>query len=215
MKRTAIFLVIGIFALTLGVLLNTMIMPSNGPANGLPETEIMQGGTSFIGQEKPLLDFKLVAGDGQALTKEGMQGHWTFLFFGYTQCPDICPLTLQIMKHTLTELKPEVDAGEVKGLFVSVDPKRDTPEKLKEYVGYFHPAITGATGEKSQLDSLTRSLGIIYQMVDNKENPDNYLVDHSASILLINPKGEFAAVLSPPHEASIMAADFRALKSRQ
>lgn len=214
MRRIALFTVIGIFALALGVLLNTMIMGTGEETSALPDTEIMQRGTSFIGQEKPLIEFELTGGDSETINRESMKGHWTFLFFGYTQCPDICPLTLQIMKHTLDELKPEVDAGEVRGMFVSVDPKRDTPAKLKQYVGYFHPSIIGATGEKEQIDALSRSLGIIYNVVENKQNPDNYLVDHSAAILLINPEAEFAAVLSPPHEAAIMAADFRALKSR-
>lgn len=213
MKKTALFLVIGIFALALGVLFNTMIMGPGDKVAAMPDTEILQRGTSFRGQEKALIDFHLVGEKGDSVTPDTLKGHWTFMFFGYTHCPDICPLTLQVMKHTLDALKEEVDAGEVRGMFVSVDPDRDSPEKLDQYTGYFHPAIDGATGEKTQIDALTRSLGIIYNKVENAKNPENYLVDHSAAILLINPEAEFAAVLSPPHEASIMATDFRALKA--
>lgn len=210
MKRVLQLTVLGIFAMAIGILLNTMVMNDTPSESSIQNS--LQRGTAFKGQEKPLVPFELVNGNGDALTQEDFKGHWSFLFFGYTQCPDICPVTLQVINETLQLLPEEVEAGEVEGVFVSVDPDRDTPEKLKTYVGYFHSAITGATGDKDQLKALTQSLGIIYAKVENPEHPDRYLVDHSAAILVINPKGEFAAVMSPPHDPAIMAADFRTLK---
>lgn len=213
MKNKLLLIFLALFGLTLGVLLNTFLLQSKPMP--VPNTDLLQQGTALIGQEKPLIPFALTDENGQPFTNENLKGHWTFMFFGYTQCPDICPVTLQVMGETLKLLQPEVDAGEVEGLFVSVDPERDTPEKLKTYTEYFHPRIVGATGEHSVLRPLTQSLGIIYARVENKEHPERYLVDHSAAILLVNPKGELAAVLSPPHKANIMAEDFRTLKAYQ
>lgn len=212
MKRLLLIAVLGIFAAAAGVLLNTFIMGNSKTVN-IAEKNPLQRGTALTGQEKPLVPFELINGDGKTITQNDFKGRWSFLFFGYTHCPDVCPISLQVLNETLQQLQPEVDAGAVRGVFVSVDPERDTPEKLKTYVNYFHPAIVGATGTDEQLKTLTRSLGIIYAKVENEEHPERYLVDHSAAILVINPKAEFAAVMTPPHDSSIMAADFRTLKS--
>ncbi len=211
MKNKLLLVVLALGGLVLGILLNTVLTQSRSLP--VPNTDLLQRGTALIGQEKPLIPFKLTDENGNTLDKQALKGHWTFMFFGYTQCPDICPVTLQVMGETLRLLQPEVDAGEVEGLFVSVDPARDDPEKLKTYTEYFHPHIMGATGDDAMLRQLTQSLGIIYAKVENKEHPERYLVDHSAAILLINPRAELAAVLSPPHEAKIMAEDFRTLKA--
>lgn len=212
MKRLLLLIVLGIFAAAAGILLNTIIM-GNEPSSSAPIKNPLKRGTALLGQEKPLVPFELVNGDNQTFNQDDFKGHWTLLFFGYTHCPDICPVTLQVINETLQKLETEVSAGEIRGMFVSVDPDRDTPEKLKTYVEYFHPAIVGATGTDEQLKTLTRSLGIIYAKVENTEHPKRYLVDHSSAVLLINPKAEFAAVMMPPHESDIVADDFRTLKN--
>lgn len=208
MKRWIVYVTAGVLALVLGFLANQL---TNTAVTSSNQTKL-EGGTALSGQEKPLIPFELVDKNNQPLTNEQLKGQWSYLFFGYTRCPDVCPTALQMMTETLHILD---DSGANEGfqaVFVSVDPERDTPQILKSYVDYFDPRIVGATGEKLELDKLTKQLGIIYLQAENPENPEQYLVDHSAQILVINPRGEFAAVLSPPHKPEIMAEDLQRLR---
>jgi len=142
------------------------------------------------------------------------EGHWTMAFFGYTYCPDICPAALANMAQTMTvvrEKNPEFADTQI--LFVSVDPQRDTPDRLKEYVEYFDPAFVGTTGEKTDIDELTSALGALYTIVGETEDNNNYLVDHSSQIVLIDPKGGLRAIITPPHTPNNMAADLATLRT--
>lgn len=205
-QRFIFYLFMGFIALWLGYTLNSYFSQQS---NQQPPPLIdLAGGTALIGQEKPLPAFSLVDKNNQPFTLENFKGYWSYLFFGYTHCPDICPVTLQVMNQTLKQLSPD----EAQAVFISVDPERDTVEKLKNYVEFFNPDMIGATGDPEDLSTLSREIGIVYRKTDNPADKENYLVDHSASILLINPRAELVAVLSPPHNANIMAADLRTVK---
>lgn len=142
------------------------------------------------------------------------EGQWTLAFFGYTYCPDICPAALANMAQTMTLVREQHPAlADTQILFVSVDPQRDTPERLREYVEYFDPAFVGTTGDKVDIDELTRRLGALYTMVGETEGRDDYLVDHSSQIVLINPQGEMRAIMTPPHLPSAMASDLALLRA--
>jgi len=151
--------------------------------------------------------FKLIDQHGQPFTEKNLQGQWTFLFFGYTYCPDICPTTLVILNQVDQQLREKKTAVHPKIIFISVDPARDTAERLGEYVSYFNPAFLGVTGLEEELQTLTRPLGIAYRRSD--ESSENYLIDHSASILLINPQAQLQALISPPHDATAIAEDYQ------
>lgn len=210
MKRWLIYLAAGLTALLLGVILNVLTQKS-GPATLSPENNILKHGTALTGQERPLPKFSLIDKNGQPFGNDQLKGKWSFLFFGYTHCPDICPVTLQVMGQTLKNLENAGAADQVQAMFISVDPDRDTPEHLKTYAEYFHPNMLAATGTKEALDRLTRPLGIISARIENEKNPEQYLVDHSAQILVINPEGKFAAVFGAPHEAKIIAEELQIL----
>jgi protein SCO1/2 len=157
---------------------------------------------------RPLPDFSLVRSDGRPLTLADWKGHWTVAFFGFTHCPDICPTTLATFKQVWNQLDPATRAR-VRFDFISVDPQRDTPELLRQYVGYFNPEFVAATGGDAELTKLTRALGLLYtrgQPVDG-----NYSVDHSASAVIIDPDGRQAGLFRPPFEAAPIAADLAAL----
>ena len=205
-QRFIIFVLAGFVALWLGYALSGML--SKPKPEERPELVELLNGTALIGQEKPLIAFNLTGKDGQPFTLDNFKGYWSYVFFGYTQCPDICPVTLQVMSQTLKQLSPD----EAQAVFISVDPERDTIEKIKSYVEYFHPDMLGATGDPEIISKLTRHIGIVYNRVDNPASKENYLVDHSASILLINPRGELTAVLSPPFDPKNLAADLRTVK---
>jgi len=147
-------------------------------------------------------------------------GHWNFVFFGYTNCPDICPMTLNVLNQAWQKLAAEHDkAGksltdDLQVVFISVDPSRDDLAKMQQYVNYFNPAFLGVTGNDKQLALISKYFGIVYEKVANKEDSaDNYLVNHGSAIIIINPKGEYQGVFSAPHEAHNIATDFAKIKA--
>lgn len=172
-------------------------------------------GVTEVRDAAPLPAFALQGPRGKFGNAE-LAGHWSFMFFGYTQCPDICPTALALMK----ELKAKLAAGSAVSaaptfqvVFVSVDPGRDTPQLLGEYMAAFDPSFMGVSGPDAALLPLTRALGVFFQRND-RTDARHYTVDHSAAIYLIDPQGRLAAVFAPPQEASKMAADYRRIASR-
>lgn len=147
-------------------------------------------------QPRTLADFSLTDQFGKPVNRERLYGHWTLAFVGYTSCPDICPLTLA----KLAGVQPELAAMVEQPLaiwFISVDPKRDTPEQINRYVTYFEqPNLLGMTAGHDQLFPFVRQLGLMYAISSTTEQ--SYLVDHSASIVLINPQGQLVAMFKPP-----------------
>ncbi|MEN8217495.1 MAG: SCO family protein [Pseudomonadota bacterium] len=171
---------------------------------GLP-LSINTRAATVLSEPMTVPSFKLTDQHGQPFTEKNLQGQWTFLFFGYTYCPDICPMTLAMLNQVVQQLQDT--AVHPKVIFISVDPARDTTERLGQYVSYFNPAFLGVTGLEEELQTLTRPLGIAYRR--SNELSENYLVDHSASILLINPQAQLQALISPPHDATAIAEDYR------
>jgi protein SCO1/2 len=160
---------------------------------------------------RELPDFRLQRADGNALTKADWTGRWTIAFFGYTNCPDVCPTTLATFKQVFAKLESGGIADKVRFDFISVDPARDTPEQLTKYVGYFDPGFVAATGSDEELTRITRALGLVYSR-EPTGNGD-YAVDHSASAVLIDPGGREVGLLRPPFDASAIAADLKTLVS--
>jgi len=156
---------------------------------------------------KSVPQFSLLGVDGNELNETVLHDKWSLVFFGFTHCPDICPITLQIMKDVVAQLEPQ----DLQIVFVSVDPVRDTPEILKNYIGYFDEEFVGVTGELNQVHELTSSLGIVASFTANDSDPDNYGVDHTASLLLVDPQRRLRAKVSPPLEAEKIVSDIKAV----
>jgi len=167
---------------------------------------------TLLDKAKPLHNFELVDHNKQAFNLKSLKGNWSFLFFGYTYCPDICPLAMQIMKKVWKNPALKITpASNMKMIFVSVDPDRDTPEILKAYAQYYNPAFIGVTGEANEIDNLTDQIGILYGFDEPDEN-GSYNVSHSGQIILIDPQGNMRAVFSPPLSPQSIAQDFIAIK---
>ena len=159
-------------------------------------------------QPKLLAPFTLIDQRGDRFDLESLKGKWSFVFFGYTHCPDICPITLAVFDSVHNDLVQHTSSsGNVQFIFVSVDPERDTPEQLGNYVNYFNAAFLGLSGDEQALSGLTRQLGILYLRTEVDES-QNYLVDHTASVFLIDPLGRLVAIFSPPHDAKQMITRF-------
>ncbi len=145
----------------------------------------------------PLPEFSLVDQAGNTVTRDSFRDHWDLLFFGFTHCPDICPATLQVLAAARNQLADAGQAPLPRIVLVSVDPERDTPELMGKYVDYFGDGNLGITGSIDELRKLTSALGIYFEKQPGQG--DDYAVDHSAAVLIINPDGEFHALFSGPH----------------
>lgn len=136
-------------------------------------------------------EFSLLDHNGQVVSQKDYAGRWQLVFFGFTHCPDICPTTLAYMGNVLELLGPEAD--EIAPLFVTVDPERDTPAVLKEYVANFHPNLIGLTGSEDQIAEATEAFKVYNEKIPAETTPHGYMMAHAGHIYLMNRKGEFDA----------------------
>jgi protein SCO1/2 len=147
------------------------------------------------------------ASNGAAITEQTYRGKWLAVYFGYTSCPDVCPTTLLDIAQALDALGPR--AGAVQPLFITVDPKRDTPAVLTEYVKSFHPRLIALTGTPAQLAATARSFHVFHERHDNDDG--GYSIDHSAFIYLIDPDGRLAKTVASEGGSKQIAAALSAL----
>jgi len=167
----------------------------------------LESGTWFGDKARPLPDFELIDQDGRKMTRENLRGKWSLMFFGFTHCPDVCPTTLQTLGQMMRRIDDPDVAAAVQVIFVSVDPERDTPQILRDYVTYFDPGFIAATAPMEKLRQLTRPLGIAHEIRNRIGDSMEYDVDHSAAIVLVNPDAEFAGLFGAPQDAGAMARD--------
>ena len=158
---------------------------------------------------RSLQSFTVTDHHGRPFTLEQLSGKWSLLFFGYTHCPDICPITLAVLRDFYGKLAGDNAAGDVQIVFVTVDPARDSVEQVANYVRYFHENLIGLTGTEVQIAAFAQQLGVLSYKADNNEN---YTVDHSASVFLISPAGAWVGLFSPPQQAENMLARFNSIR---
>jgi protein SCO1/2 len=204
-----VLLVIGFAAasLILGMLLWSW-QQSRLASSRLPDAQA----ATVLPQPRSLPAFALADHQGRAFGPEQLRGHWSLLFFGFTRCPDICPNTLGLLQAVSAALRQE-DHPAADGLqvvFVSVDPRHDTPAALKSYVEYFDPAFIGVTGPEPELQKLTGGLYMPYTYVPVGQGSD-YTVEHSGALVLLNPQAQVVAYFSPPLRAASIVDDLRRL----
>lgn len=149
-------------------------------------------------QARQIGEFNLVDDNNQPVTADRFKGMWWVVYFGFTYCPDACPVALADMKK-IKSLLPEKHAKKLGFLFVSVDPQRDTPARLKQYVSYFDPEFLAVTGEPGELEQLAGNVGVVFIVPENPED-ENYIVDHSTFMQLWNPQVNLKAIFRVPHK---------------
>jgi protein SCO1/2 len=198
----------GISALLGGILLWSYL---HGPKPADTIQPLPTEQATLLPELRALKPFSLASHNGGTFDNQSLLGQWTFMSFGYTYCPDICPTTMSLFSEMDDLLKNRQAAAPYKFTFVSVDPQRDSLQRLGEYVTYFNPEFIGATGSESALQKLTKPLGILYQRVETEGSAMDYVIDHSASIILVDPQGQYHAYFSPPHDPQSMANDFLAI----
>ncbi|MCC6298243.1 MAG: SCO family protein [Anaerolineales bacterium] len=159
----------------------------------------MPRGTTFGVPFPPAADFTLTRENGEPFWLSAQRGNLVLLFFGYTSCPDVCPTTLAELNLALQKLKPD-DAAQITVVFVTVDPERDTPERVQEYVNNFNASFIGLSGTEAELAQVWNGYGVFRQVVDNS-SAAGYLVDHTARVTLIDRDGNMR--ISFPYDAPV------------
>jgi protein SCO1/2 len=192
--------ILAIVAFAAGLLLARLIAPERVEP---PQTER----ATVLVDPRALPPLDLVDQDGHALPADFFAGHWTLVFFGFTQCPDICPTTLATLAQTVRQLGDLPPAERPRVLLVSVDPERDTPERLAAYVRFFDPAFLGAAGSLEATAAAAAAFGVPYAKVTTPEG--GYTLDHGSGIFVVGPTGGMRAYLSAPHQAATIASDYR------
>jgi len=162
---------------------------------------------SLINTPRALPAFSLQSASG-ALTAEQLKGSWTVIFIGFTHCPDVCPTTLTDLARAQAIWAASKLPNKPKLLFVSVDPERDNPKLLADYATFFNKDTLTATAPEAQLSEFTRALGLVYMKVPQA---DSYTMDHSSTLVLLNPNAEFAGLIRPPFNPETIASDLLAL----
>jgi protein SCO1/2 len=161
---------------------------------------------------KPLTAFALTDHKGRVFDLASLKGKWTFLFFGFTHCPDVCPTTLAELARARGDIARHAAGAEnIQFVFVSVDPGRDTADKLRQYVDYFDAAFLGVTGDNAQIGNLAGQLGAMYK-VTIAPGVENYPVYHSAAVFLLDPRARYHAVFTPPHDAEAISRRFKVVR---
>jgi len=162
---------------------------------------------------RPIADFRLETASGEEFRLADLQGQWNLLFFGFTNCPDICPDTLAMLAETMQRLDLMRREEHPQVVFVSVDPERDRGDLLGEYVSWFNDEFVAVSGDDRQIEALTRQLGIVYFREAPDEATGFYNVDHSASVLIIDPQGRLYGRFAHPLDPELVTADLFRLSS--
>jgi len=159
---------------------------------------------------KKLTEIDLISHKNEKFSLQSFQGKWSFVFFGYTNCPDICPNTLSYLKQLYQQIIAQSNKVKVQIIFVSVDPGRDTVKRLAEFMPYYHKDFMGLTGDLKNIKQLTRQLGVFFSY-SQTANKSYYNVDHSSSILLIDPDSRLRGITSDKNEISALTNAFLSL----
>jgi protein SCO1/2 len=195
-----------ILVVGLVVLVAAMFLLPRGNRGAPPQTATM------FEQTLPLPDVQLIDQAGQEFGLAELRGDFSLLFFGFTNCPDVCPLTLKVLADARAEIAARAPRVTPRVVFVSVDPSRDTPETIAAYLGNFDPEFVGVTATDARLEPLLRTLGVSGQK--HQHGGANYTVVHNSTVYVIGPQAELIAVSSGPHDPATIAADYLKIRQR-
>ncbi|HEY5264799.1 MAG TPA: SCO family protein [Steroidobacteraceae bacterium] len=163
---------------------------------------------TYITPSRTLPDFSLIDQRGQKFGPANLKGHWSLMFFGYTNCPDFCPTTLTTLAAMRNGLRASGSAVLPQVIFMSVDAKRDTPAQLAKYIPNFDPSFIGVTApDQATIQAVAQKLGVFVSILPISK--DTYAVNHSTEIFVVDPEGKLNAILTGPFTTDALQADFR------
>jgi protein SCO1/2 len=167
---------------------------------------------TLLPEPRALADVRFVGADGGEVRLHELGGNFTLLFFGFTNCPDVCPLTLAMLAEARAEIVRRAPRFVPRVLFVSVDPNRDTPERIRAYLQRFDPEFEGVTAADAELTPLLTALGVAVER--HEHGGANYSVVHNSAIYVLDPHARWIAVSTGPHDPKVVAGDFLAVRQR-
>lgn len=196
-----IFIAIAVLAIGFGIFVQGW--HSDSPDSNPPTLET----TFILPAPKAIKEVNFSSYTGQEFSTEQLKGQWSILFFGFTNCPDVCPSTLRILKDVKEQVSQAGFWNGYQVIMVSVDPERDTPEKLANYVPFFDTEFIGITGDIATTKAFAKNVGTLFIKQASENSDEWYDVDHSASLVLINPQGQWAGAITAPHNADQISRD--------
>ncbi len=199
--------------LTFAVLIAALFILQHAHVNKKIDSSEFHG--TLLQKPRGINQFSLAGTDNRPFTNASLQGQWTLLFFGFTNCGYVCPTAMAELSKMYRLLEEKKIKPLPRVVMISIDPDRDDLNKLANYVKSFHPHFYGAKGDDQVVRQMTREMGIAYTKValPGSQEAKNYDVQHSAALILFNPQGELAAFFTTPHQADLLAADYQLLVS--
>ena len=187
----------------------------------LSDEELRAAGVFLLPTPREIADFSLLGQDGYAFTNEALQDKWSFIFFGFTHCPDVCPTSMAAMGQAERGLYGDQEMAEAdfQGVLVSVDPKRDTPARLGDYARAFSPRFLGVSGLDDELAAFARQLNVAFvevatEPVDFADETVDYTVDHTGNIVIVNPRGHYHGFIKLPHKSDTIRLTYQTLATQ-
>ncbi len=202
--KTVIIIVI-VMAVFFALFLNKLFSPRI-----MSIEELQINGAIVLDPPRIIKPFSLIDHHGKPFNNESLKGKWTLMYFGFTHCPDICPTSLAKLSQVYKQLKPAIQ-NKTQIILVSVDPARDTQEKLAEYVPYFHEDFIGVSGEFTEILKFSRNVNVVFNKV---MTGDDYTVDHSGNIVLVNPEGHYQGFFKPPFELGRLKTTYSSIVTK-
>lgn len=187
--RNTLIGIAGFISLIMGMFLYTFFSTHDH----LTDEQAAELGFYRFDQPRVISSFDLVDQNGDHVGLENLRGQWSLLFFGFTYCPDICPTTMGVLNRAVQRMEKDPQV-----VLVSVDPERDRPEQMKNYINAFNPEFEGYTGTHAEITKLATQVNVAFGKVPGRE-PGTYTVDHSASIVVVDPEGRYAGFIKTPH----------------
>lgn len=203
-----IWLTVGLILLFIAIVLGSFIHRIQQPRI-MTQTEMRANGLFLFETPRDPGEFTLVDHRGEPFTAGRLEGGWTLLFFGFTHCPDICPTTMSFLADLHRQLE-STEAADTRVVMVTVDPARDTPEALADYVPYFHPDFVGVTGEFLDILSFAQTFNAPFRKVTAEDG--SYQVDHSANVILVNPRGDYHGFFRAPLDLAKVKVTYRSAR---
>lgn len=206
-NRTTLIILVVALAGGLGLLASQHFLADRAAPG--PELQAVQ----LFPEPRSLPAFALQQSDGTQLVPGELNGHWTLVFLGFTHCPDVCPTTLATLAQAQKQWAGLPDSVRPRVLFVSVDPERDTPDRIGEYAHAFHRDTLAATADIPSLEAFARSLSLVFMKAPSPEGAPGgqYSVDHSSALAVLDPRGRMAGVIQQPFDPGAVATDLATL----
>lgn len=197
--QKTVFILLACIALVIGLTVSK-VLHDRGDGG---QAEQLDAGVVLLQQARPLPQVELLDQNGESRRLDQLKGRWSLVFFGYTFCPDICPTTLADLRLIQSQL-PQASREQLQVVLISVDPQRDTPQQLKQYLGYFDPQFIGLTGTPEAIQASANALGVPYVPGDTSQ--ENYTVDHGGNLALIDPTGVQRGFIRAPLRSQKLVA---------